>query len=178
MTDQRQNNKVNVTVSGAKFRATIDTGATVNVIDRDTFNKMQDMALNRNSTKAFADDTKSPVQFLGKFEAVIKTRKRISVATFYSKGRKKRKLLSLSTAQEFGLVSWHKIKLDIDKTQTPKARPQLRIPYHIGEKMKNAFTELEQQDIIEKVTENEATSCMGLSHCGSSQKRRTSSVMC
>ena len=81
MTDQKHNNKVNVTVSKARFRATIDTGATINVIDCDTFNR--DMAIICTSTRAFAYDTKSPVQFLGKFEAVIATRKRISMATFY-----------------------------------------------------------------------------------------------
>ena len=108
MTDQKNDNKVNVTVGGAKFRATIDTGATINVVDRDTFNKMLDIALNRTSTKAFAYDTKSPVQFLSKFEAVIETRKRISVATFYvAKGKKSGNLLSLSTAQDLGLVSLH-----------------------------------------------------------------------
>ncbi len=37
MTNQKNNNKVNVTEGGAKFKITIDTGATINVIDRDTF---------------------------------------------------------------------------------------------------------------------------------------------
>ena len=189
MTNGKNNNKVNVTVGGAKFKIAIDTGATINVIDRDTFNKMQDVTLNRTNTKAFAYNTKSPVEFIGKFESVIETRKRISVATFYvAKGANCGNLLSLSTAQDLGLVSLHidkltsndtalenilqknskafsglgklkgeKIKLDIDKTQTPKAQPQRRIPYHIREKVKNAITELEKQDIIEKVPENEAT---------------------
>ncbi len=189
MTNQKNSNKVNVTVAGAKFKITMDTGATINVIDRDTFNKMQDITLNRTNTKAFAYNTKSPVEFLGKFEAVIETRKRISVATFYvAKGKSCGNLLSLSTAQDLGLVSLNidkltskdaavenilqknskvfsglgklkgeKIKLDIDKTQTPKAQPQRRVPYHIREKVKNAITELGKQDIIEKVPENEAT---------------------
>jgi len=189
MTHQKNNNKVNVTVGGAKFKITIDTGATINVIDGDTFNKMKDITLNRTHTKAFAYSAKSPVEFLGKFETVIETRKRISVATFYvTKGKNCGNLLSLSTAQDLGLVSLHidkltskdaalenilqknskvfsglgklkgeKIKLDIDKTLTPKAQPQRRIPYHIREKVKNAITELEKQDIIEKVPEDEAT---------------------
>ena len=37
MTNQKNNNKVNVTEGGAKFKITIDTSATINVIDRDTF---------------------------------------------------------------------------------------------------------------------------------------------
>ncbi|CAB4042051.1 Hypothetical predicted protein, partial [Paramuricea clavata] len=66
MTNTKQ---VNVKVGGAKFQTTIDSGATINVIDRDTFNKMQDIKLTRTNTKAFAYNTKSPVEFLGKFEA-------------------------------------------------------------------------------------------------------------
>ncbi|CAB4007481.1 PREDICTED: uncharacterized protein K02A2.6-like [Paramuricea clavata] len=189
MTNTKHNNKVNVKVGGAKFQTTIDSGATINVIDRDTFNKMQEIKLTRTNTKAFAYNTKSPVEFLGKFEAVIETRKRISVATFYvAKAANCVNLLSLSTAQELGLISLHldkltskdaalenilqkhskvfsdlgklkgeKIKLDIDKTKIPKAQPQRRIPYHIREKGKNAITELENQGVIEKVPENEAT---------------------
>ncbi|CAB4024140.1 Hypothetical predicted protein, partial [Paramuricea clavata] len=109
--------------------------------------------------------------------------------TFYvAKAANCGNLLSLSTAQELGLISLHldkltskdaalenilqkhskvfsdlgklkgeKIKLDIDKTKIPKAQPQRRKPYHIREKVKNAITELENQDVIEKVPENEAT---------------------
>ena len=36
-------------------------------------------------------------------------------------------------------------------------QPQRRIPYHIRKKVKNAITELEKQDIIEKVPEGKAT---------------------
>ena len=112
MTNTMHNNKVNVTVGGAKFQTTIDSGATINVIDRDTFNKMRDIKFTRTNTKAFAYNTKSPVEFLGKFEAVIETRKRISVATFYvAKAANCGKLLSLSTAQELGLISLHLDKL-------------------------------------------------------------------
>ena len=147
------------------------------------------MKLSRTNTKAFAYNTNSPVEFLGKFEAVIETRKGMTVATFYvAKGESCGNLLSLNTAQELGLVSIHvdklttkdrtletilqknnevfsglgklngeKIKLDIDQTKIPKAQPQRRIPYHIREKVKTALTELENQEIIEKVPENEAT---------------------
>ena len=112
MTNTKHNNKVNVTVGGAKFQTTIDSGATINVIDRDTVNKMQDIKLTRTNTKAFAYNTKSPVEFLGKFEAVIETRKRLSVATFYvAKAANCGKLLSLSTVQELGLISLHLDKL-------------------------------------------------------------------
>ena len=174
-------------MDGAKFKTTIDSGATINVIDHGTFSKMQNITLTRTKTKAFAYDTTSPVEFVGKFDA--ETKLRISVATFYvTKAENCGNLLSLTTAQELGLISLHidkltskdpaienivqknskvfsglgklkgqKIKLDIDETKTPRAQPQRRVPYHIREKVTCAITELETQDIIEKVPESEAT---------------------
>ena len=56
-----------------------------------------------------------------------------------------------------GKLKGEKIKLDIDETNTPRAQPQRRVPYHIWEKITSAITELESQDIIEKVPENKAT---------------------
>ena len=192
--NRENNNKVNVKVGSAKFKITIDTGASTNVFDCKTYNKIQDMALSCTNTKAFACNTDSPVEFLGKFEAVIETRKRMTVATFYvAKGIRCGNLLSLTTVQELGLVSIHvdkittkdtvlenilqknkevfaglgnlkgeKIKLDIDQTKIPKSHPQRRIPYHIWEMVKTALTELDNQDVIQKVPENEATPWVSL----------------
>ena len=45
----------------------------------------------------------------------------------------------------------------MDKTQVPKAKLQRRIPYHIREKVKDAITEFEKEDVIEKVPDDYAT---------------------
>ena len=146
--------------------------------------------LKPTNIKAFAYTATKPVQFVGKFEAVIETRKRITVATFYiTKTTDSGNLISSETAQELGLISLHlhkvsstkdnkldailnkhanvfnglgklkgdKIKLNIDKDHTPKAQPQRRIPFHIRADIQRALEELEQQDIIERVPENQAT---------------------
>ena len=100
-------------------------------------------------------------------------------------------LISSQTAQELGLISLHvhkvsstndnkldgilnkhanvfnglgklkgdKIKLNIDKEHTPKAQPQRRIPFHIRA---DILEELEQQDIIERVPENQPTPWVSL----------------
>jgi hypothetical protein len=121
MTNTKHNNKVNVTVGSAKFQTTIDSGTTINVIDHDTFNKMQDIKLTRTNNKAFTYNTKSPVEFLGKFEAVIETQKQISVATFHvAKAVNCGNLLSLSTAQELGLITLHPDKLTSKDINFPK----------------------------------------------------------
>ena len=84
----------------------VDTGASINVIDEQTFSKFRKVTLQRTNTKAFAYNQSEPVDFLGKFEVVVETRKRMSVATFYVvKGQNSGNLLSLSTAQDLGLIT-------------------------------------------------------------------------
>ena len=130
------------------------------------------------------------MQFSGKFNAAIETKKRFTVATLYVvKGSNNSgNLMSLSTAKDLGLISLHinqvktkdgsidnilqkhskvfdglgklkdtKISLSIDVNKAPKVQPQRRIPYHVRQKVKTALKELEEQDIIEKVPDNEGT---------------------
>ena len=78
VTDAKPDNKVNVTVGSRKFKIAVDTGATINVIDCSTFEQMKDIELTRTNMKAYAYSKTSPVEFIGKFEAVIETKKRIS----------------------------------------------------------------------------------------------------
>lgn len=50
-----------------------------------------------------------------------------------------------------------KIKLNIDKHHPPKAQPQRRIPFHAQAEARHASEELQQQDIIERVPEDQPT---------------------
>ena len=63
------------------------TGASINVIDEQTFSKFREVTLKSTKTKAFAYNQSEPVNFLGKLEAVVETRKRMTVATFYCDAR-------------------------------------------------------------------------------------------
>jgi uncharacterized protein (DUF2249 family) len=183
--------KVNVKVCEHTFKTTLDTGAIINIIDHNTYVKMKGPELRTTNIKAFAYTAKKPVKFMGKFEALIETQKRVTVATFYvTKTTDSSNLISSETAQELGLISLHlnkvsttkdnkldailrkhatvfnglgrllkgdKMKLNIDKDHTPKVQPQQRIPFHICEDVQRALEELQQQDIIERVPENQPT---------------------
>ena len=77
------NNKtpnVGVKVCKYSFDATLDTGATINIIDHKTYEQMDGVNLKNANIKAFAYRAKNPVTFARKFEAIIETRKRGSVA--------------------------------------------------------------------------------------------------
>ena len=101
--------RVNITACGHTFKMLVDTGATINVIDQNTFSQMRNVKLQNTKTKAFAYDSKTPVEFAGKFDATLETKKRITIATIYVvKGSKNSgNLMSLETAKELGLISLH-----------------------------------------------------------------------
>ena len=56
-----------------------------------------------------------------------------------------------------GKLKGAKVTLSIDEAKTPKVQPQRRIPYHVRQKVKEALTQLEKENIIERVLENEGT---------------------
>ena len=97
-----------ITVSGHSFDIMVDTGASINVIDRSTFSNMSDVALAHTKTKAFAYNSLQPVHFLVKFQALVQTKKRYTVATFFVvSDENSGNLMSAQTAQELGLISLH-----------------------------------------------------------------------
>ena len=97
-----------ITVSGHSFDIMVDTGASINVIDRSSFSHMSDVALAHTKTKAFAYNSSQPVHFVGKFQALVQTKKRYTVATFFVvNDENSGNLMSAHTAQELGLISLH-----------------------------------------------------------------------
>ena len=98
---------------------------------------------------------------MGKIEAVIETRKQISVATFYvAKAANIGNLLSLSIAQELGLISLHLDKLTSKDAALDRKHPSKHSKNFSdfgkshSRKGKKRDTDLENQDVIEKVPEN------------------------
>ena len=108
--------KVNITVCGYQFKTTLDTGASVNLMDQSTFAKLHNVQLSKTKIKAFPYDSREPVEFIGKFDATVETKRRIAVATFYvTKTANSRNLLSSDTAQELNLISLHVNKVAFAK---------------------------------------------------------------
>ena len=106
-----------ITVSGHSFNIMVDTGASLNVIDRSTFSNMSDITLDHTKTKAFAYKSSQPVHFIGKFQALVQTKKRYTVATFFVvDDENSGSLMNAQTAQELGLISLH---LNMVSAKTP-----------------------------------------------------------
>ena len=92
---------VRVKVLNHSFDMMVDTGASINVIDRGTYSKLQ-VNLQETNTKAFPYSSETPVKFLGKFQALIETKRKFDVATFFVVDKENSgNLLSANTAQQF-----------------------------------------------------------------------------
>ena len=97
----KHNANVKVTVNSVFFTTMVDTGASINVIDEQTFSKFREVALESTKTKGFAYNQSEPVNFLGKFQAAVETRKQMIVITFkVVQGQHSGNLLSQLTAQD------------------------------------------------------------------------------
>ena len=93
----------------------VDTGASINVIDKETFAKLPAITLEKMTTRAFAYDYQKPVTFIGKFDALMESQKRYAIASFYVvNNNTSGNLISADTAQELGVVALH-----LNKISTP-----------------------------------------------------------
>ena len=104
---------------------TVDTGATINVLNHRTFDQMTNINLQPTNVKAFAYNTTTPVKFLGKFEAAIETKRRYVVAMFYVVQNAKSTggcLLNSNTAQELGPVAFNLNKITKQKSKIEKIK--------------------------------------------------------
>ena len=113
---------VNVKIQGNKLRMTVDTRATINVLDR-TFDRMTNINLQPTNIKAYAYNTTTLVKFLEKFEAAIETKRRYAVKTFsvvQDAQSTEGCLLSSNTAQELSLLTFNVNKITEQKSKTQK----------------------------------------------------------
>ena len=60
----------------------IDTGASIIFIDKATFANLPEIKLENTKTSAFPYNTEQPIKSIGKFNAVVETKKGYAVTTF------------------------------------------------------------------------------------------------
>ena len=191
-------------INGKNVKFTVDTGSTINIIDENTFKQLQNINLQKTHVRAYPFNSSEPVQMTGKFDTLIESRKRLTIATIYVTAQDGGCLLSNTTAQELGLISLHlnqidtrtkvsrkvkgtglstikdekvrnilhkhskvfqgvgklnnrQIELLIDKSVKPVAQRQRKIPFHLRGKVDSELNRLQQEDIIEKVPDNDET---------------------
>ena len=120
--------EVFVKVKGSKFKVTVDTDSTIDVIDQDTFKKLQGIKLKLTNVKAYPYNFDKPVEMAGKFDALVETKRRYTATTFYVTRNSGGCLLSSKTAQELGLISLHlnQIRETTKEQEIKVADPELQ----------------------------------------------------
>ena len=96
-----------VSIGSARMKVLIDSGASVNILssqDFDTVNKAKRITLRPTKLKLHAFGSKSPVQLCGKFDTVVETKSKMTVATFYVTKQNSGSLLSCATSTELGIL--------------------------------------------------------------------------
>ena len=100
--------RVDITIHSKKVKMTIDTGASINVIDENTFAKLGDIRLKKAGIRAFTYGSTEPVEFHGKFTTVMENKTSLTVDEIYVVQRKDSGcLLSFVTAKDLGLITLH-----------------------------------------------------------------------
>ena len=132
---------VKVKIAGQLVSMMVDTGASINVLDQNTFEKLKEVELKTTKVKAYPFNSKKPVEFRGKFETLIESKSRYCVATFYVMHEEDTGcLLSGNTAQELGVVQLNLNK--IADSQGPTANTKDQAIQAIIEEYKEVFTGL------------------------------------
>ena len=80
---RRNKTHVNVTVNGQNVHFLIDTRATVDIIDSNTFAKLnKKVSLQKSSTKIYAYKFQTPLPLKGQFQATQESKKRYTVSKY------------------------------------------------------------------------------------------------
>ena len=110
-TKQSKSPITKLTINNQKVTFTVDTGSTINIIDENTFNTLGHINLKKTNIKAYPVNSTESVKMKGKFQTLVESRKRITVATIYVTEQDGGCLLGNHTAQELGLISLHLNKI-------------------------------------------------------------------
>ena len=168
-----------------------DSGASVDIIDLNTYNEINEqkkIQLHNTATKIFTYGSKDPLSLEGMFYANVNYGTSHHLSRIYvTTAAKSGCILGRTTATSLGLIKLseninaieienneinqilrkHKkvfqglgklknvqVKYDIDETVKPVTQPLRRIPFHLRKKVEEKIKELEELQVIEKVTES------------------------
>ncbi|XP_064470096.1 uncharacterized protein K02A2.6-like [Ornithodoros turicata] len=174
---------VRVNIGPVSTQALIDTGSSVNLVDAETFQKIQlksDLELTPTSTQYFAYGSHAKLPIIGKFKTEIHVGDKRQPAEVAVVNKVAENIIGYETADALGIIKitlninaeqtldpqeefpqlfqgMGKLKdlqvhLHVDPSVTPVAQPHRRIPLHIRKAVEEKLKELEDGDIIEKVS--------------------------
>ena len=95
------------TIGKTKMKVLLDTGSSVNLLDRKQFeilNRHNKIALTKAQPKIYTYGSQQPPPIKGKFQTTVEAHDRIAIATFYVSEGDSGSLIGYNTAADLGLV--------------------------------------------------------------------------
>ena len=125
--DTSLSSKAKVKLNNHDIEMMTDSGASINIHDKETFEHTQRsqslLQLTKAKDNAFAYCAQNPLQIIGKFDTTIETTKNMTVGTFYITEHSTGNLLSYKTATELALLKINVDRVQIDKSmQNPSSK--------------------------------------------------------
>ena len=125
--------KTTMKVGNYQLRVIIDSGASVNVIDKKDFDRLvqqnKEIMLRRTNTKIFAYGAEQPLPLVGAFDATMESVTCSTVAIFYVVSGNYGSLLGHETAVELELLQIDPAEIRTIKEQSDTAE-KLKEEYH------------------------------------------------
>ena len=172
--------KIDIKVNDKPCNLLLDTGATVNLLDEKTHEKIGAPKLTKGKSPTLLPyGGSAPIKVVGQCELTVETNHSIDSDTFYVVKGNSGALLGYPLATKLGLVKivnqianpkakfpelfdgigkykGPQVKLHIDGNVRPVAQRHRKSPFHLRHKIEKELDKLKEQDIIEKV-DGEAT---------------------
>ena len=117
--EKKQPPVVKLKINGVQVPYLVDTGATVNILTKIMSIKNESMHLKKTKTSVYAFGSREPIQLQGKFDTVIESKRRVTVATLYAMketpDQPSTSILIYQTALEVNLITSVKISYQINR---------------------------------------------------------------
>eukprot|EP00794_Sanderia_malayensis_P003860 gene3860-4396_t len=115
-------------IKGQKVLFLVDTGASVNIMDENSFNEINrktgtPIKLKQSKVRVYAYGSKTPLEMMGEFEETIETNQRITLAKFHVAKKVQGNLLSSTTAENLNLI-----KININHVQEKETKEEQKKP--------------------------------------------------
>ncbi|XP_064479163.1 uncharacterized protein K02A2.6-like [Ornithodoros turicata] len=175
-TSKQNTPQVALTVNGTTLMFTIDTGASVSVISRDTFCQLRGKPeIKKSNTRVYAFGSQQPLPIIGKICAALSYKDKTSTEDIFIIEKSVSSILSFTAATNLDLIKVaytvdksqsplvqfpsicsvvgklknFQVHLQIDKEVAPVAQPYRRVPFALRKKVEAELDRLLALDIIE-----------------------------
>ena len=118
--------RAKIRVNSVEINFIVDTGATVDVIDSKTYDRLKSsVKLCKSTTKIFAYGSTKPLPLKGEFQATVESNKRYTVSVIHVVEGGSGNLLSAKTAQDLALIQLVNKVTELETPPKPEvSRPE------------------------------------------------------